>query len=120
MNQKLLLFFTTLMMLSFSACSSYPDSAEGVAQKICHEFQEADLEAMKLYMSSEAIVEMNERKDYLNDFFKSSEFIEMKERTDCSQSTKTKQLDHGRLKIYFGEKLTVKVKVINGQWKMVI
>lgn len=120
MKQKVLLFFISLSMLSFTACSSYPDSAEGVAEKICQEFHAADLESMKVYMSSEAIVQMKERQKYLDKFFKSPEFIEMKKSSDCSQSTQTKQLDHDRLKIYFGDQLKVKVKVIDGQWKMVI
>lgn len=120
MNKKFLLFFSTLMMLSFNGCSSYPDSAEGVAQKICKEFQSADLQAMKTYMSSEAILQMKKRESYLQDFFKSPEFVQMKTDSDCSHSSKTKQLDHGRLKIYFGKQLRVKVKVIEGQWKMVI
>ena len=120
MNRKFLLLFTSLIILNFTACSSYPDSAEGVAQKICKEFHASDLEAMKIYMSSEAILQMKERESYLNAFFKSPEFNQMKNESDCSQSSKTKQLDHGRLKIYFGMQLKVKVKVINGQWKMVI
>ena len=120
MNRNFLLLFTSLIMLNFSACSSYPESAEGVAQKICEEFQDADLEAMKVYMSSEAILQMKERETYLNAFFKSPEFEQMKHEADCSQPSKTKQLDHERLKVYFGKQLKVKVKVINGQWKMVI
>ena len=110
----------SLCLLFLGACSSYPDSAEGVAQKICQAFKEKNLEGMKIYMSAEAQLQMKKRHDFLQEFFNSPEFETMKKASDCSKSTQTKALDHGRLKIYFGEQLKVKVKEIEGQWKMVI
>jgi len=120
MNKMLLLLLTTTTGLILSGCSSYPDSAKGVAQNICKEFKKADLEAMKIYMSSDALLQMKERRQELENLFKSPEFEQMKSSYDCNAPSKTKELDHGRLKIYFGNQLKVKVKVINGQWKMVI
>ena len=119
-DKKTLLAITTLIILFLSGCSSYPDSAEGVAKEICKELKASNLEGMKIYMSAEALLQMKERKEYLEAFFKSPEFAKIKLGFDCNKPTKREELDHGRLKIHFGKDIKVKVKQIHGQWKMVI
>ena len=120
MNQLLLLLMTLLIIPFFNGCSSYPDSAEGVAKEICEDLKAIDFEAMKVYMSAEAILQMKERRKDLEKFFKSPKFAKIKEGIDCTKVTKRRELDHGRIKIHFGDDVKVKLKVIDGQWKMVI
>lgn len=120
MNQKFLFFVTPFIILFFTACSSYPDSAEGVAKEICKDFKANNLEAMKIYMSAEALLQMKERRQDLEEFFKSPEFEKIKADSDCSKPTQIKELDHGRIQIYFGDDIIVKVKELHGEWKMVI
>ena len=120
MNQKFLLLLPTFIMAFVGGCSSYPDSAKGVAKAICKELKDTNLEGMKIYMSAEAILQMKERRKYLDEFFKSPEFVMIKKGADCNNPTQIKELDHGRIKVYFGKDIKVKVKELNGQWKMVI
>ena len=106
---------TTLFM---AGCSSYPESAEGVADAVCSEFKVGNLKGAEVYMSDAALQQARKNESVISQFFALPEFKEEAARLDCSKPSKTQELDGDHKIIYF-KGFNVEVQKIDGDWKLI-
>ncbi len=118
MIKKTAVVFVTVTALFITGCSSYPDSAEGVAEAVCNDFKAGDLNGAESYMSDAALEQSEENKPVISKFFALPEFKEQAARLDCAKPSKTQQLEGDHKIIYF-EGFNVEVKKIDGDWKLI-
>ncbi len=118
MIKKTAIVFATVTALFITGCSSYPDSAEGVAEAVCNDFKAGNLNGAESYMSDEALVQSEENEPMIAKFFALPEFKEQAAGLDCSKPSKTQQLEGDHKIIYF-EGFNVEVKKIGSDWKLV-
>jgi len=110
----------TLMVGSLfflSACSSYPETDEGVAQAVCKAFKKGDLEAAKTYMSASALAKTEANEGVIKKFFALPEFKQKARGLDCRQPKEEETLGQDHKRFNFGE-FKVEIKKIDGKWKL--
>ena len=117
MIKKTVLVCTAAATFFVTGCSSYPDSANGVAKAVCGAFKAGDLEGAKAYMSVSALKQTADSESVISKFFALPEFKEKAATLNCIKPTKTLTLDIDDEKIYFGS-FNVEVKKIGGEWTM--
>ncbi len=117
MIKKTVLVCTAAATLFVTGCSSYPDSANGVAKAVCGAFKAGDLEGAKTYMSASALQQTADSESVISKFFALPEFKEKAATLNCSKSTKMQVLNKDHRRIYFGG-FNVEVKKIGNDWKM--
>lgn len=101
--------------LNFSGCSSYPETAESVAQAVCEKAKVFDLDGIFAYATPEFVTKTNE-------FFEKNP--DRKERAkkglaniNCETITKSKTRSNGEKKIYFG-RFDIKLVKMDNQWRV--
>jgi hypothetical protein len=109
--------FILLSVLFLTACSSNP--SQDVATKVCQSFLSADLHEMQEHMSEEAKIDIAERRTYIEKFFKSDPYTKMIADVVCEKPSSVRDLSDGRKIFYFGTQLKIKLKELDGTWKMV-
>ena len=117
MIKKTVLVCTAAATLFMTGCSSYPDSANGVAQAVCGAFKAGDLDDAKTYMSVSALKQTADSESVISKFFALPEFKEKAAKLNCIKPTKMRVLDKDHRRIYFGD-FNVEVKKIGREWKM--
>ena len=118
MIKKTALVLASLTTLFIAGCSSYPESAEGVASAVCSEFKAGSLEGAEAYMSDAALKQSAENGSVISKFFALPEFKEEAARLDCSKPSKTQVIADDQKVIYF-EGFSVQVQNIDGDWKLI-
>ena len=118
MVKKTALVLASLTTLFIAGCSSYPESAEGVASAVCSEFKAGNLEGAEAYMSDAALKQSAENGSVISKFFALPEFKEKAAKLNCSKPTKTSDLNSDHKIIYF-EGFNVEVQNIDGDWKLI-
>ena len=118
MTTKIALILTAVTTLAFTGCSSYPDSAEGVADAVCSEFKAGDLKGAELYMSDTALAKANENETVISQFFALAEFKEKAAKLDCSKPVKSENLGNDHKVIHF-DGFKVELKKMDGDWKLI-
>lgn len=117
MNKIYKHFFVLLLSIFFIACSSNP--SQNVATEVCEAFVEGDLEDMEYYMSQEAKLDIAQRRPFLEKFFQSDGYYEMIEDVECEKPSSVRDTEDGRKIFFFGTQFKIKLKEIEGSWKMV-
>lgn len=118
MIKKTAVVLAAATTLFITGCSSYPESAEGVASAICSEFKAGNLEGAEAYMSDVALEQSVQNESVISQFFALPEFKEEASRLDCSQPSKTQVLADDQKIIYF-KGFNVEVQKIDGDWKLI-
>ena len=118
MIKKTAVVLAAATTLFITGCSSYPESAEGVASAICGEFKAGNLEGAEAYMSDAALEQSVQNESVISQFFALPEFKEEASRLDCSKPSKTQKFD-GNHKIIYVKGFNVEVQKIDGDWKLI-
>ena len=119
MIKKIAVLLAAATTLFVTGCSSYPDSANGVAKAVCGAFKAGDLEGAKSYMDATALQKTADSERVLSKFFALPEFQEEAARLDCSKPSKTQVIADYQKVIYF-EGSNVEVQVVDGNWKLIV
>ncbi len=96
----------------FTACSSYPESAEGVAKAVCLELKKGSFDQLEQYVAPE------EKASFKESFAKSEKFLQssiaknMFATMQCDKNDGVQIYDGDRQKFSFGQ---MKIKVFKQQ-----
>jgi hypothetical protein len=113
---KAIIMTLTTTTLFFTACSSYPKSAEGVAKAVCHELKGGNLDALEAYVAPEQKADFKESFSQAKTFLTSDAAAKMFAAMNCDKSDRVRDYNGGTRKTFSFSKINIKVHKINAVW----
>ncbi len=114
---KTFLITVVTAALFLTGCSSYPGTKEAVAKAACRAFIQADIKKMQLYMGEKALKQSQKNSAFIQKFFESDEYRQIKEASDCTKISRTEELEKVH-KLYLG-RFKIKLALIDDEWRII-
>ena len=115
---KILTLTLVTTTLLFTGCSSYPDSAEGVAQAVCNDLKNSNFDNLPNYVAPQQKEDFSKSFNQAKAFLSSEMGKKMLSSMNCDKADKVKTYDNGKQKFYFGQ-AKIKVKQFDNTWYFV-